>query len=74
MIHPRMRVCPIHHLRPRCPGCEGELKPSATYPSLEVPPGTVEYLMNAARFFDGMGDEGAVEFVAWISVDLREAA
>jgi hypothetical protein len=30
--------------------------------------------MNAARSFVAMGDEGAVEFVAWVVVDLREVA
>jgi len=30
--------------------------------------------MNAAKDFASMGDEGAVEFVAWISVDLKETS
>ena len=68
------RRCPQHHLFPRCPGCDAERKPSGTFPQLEVPPGTAEWLRNAAKWFVTEGDDGAVEFVAWVSVDLREVA
>lgn len=74
MMDSRIRRCPIHKLRPRCPGCEAALKPQDTYPALDVPVGTVEWLRNAAREFSAMGDEGAVAFVVWVSVDLREVA
>jgi hypothetical protein len=74
MIHSRIRVCPVHHLRPRCPGCEVTRVPDGVFPMLEVPRGTAQWLMNAAKDFASMGDEGAVEFVAWISVDLKETS
>lgn len=71
----RIRRCALHHLRPRCPACEAELmKPHGDFPQLEVPVGTAEWLRRAARYFASMGDEGAVEFVEWVSVDLREMA
>lgn len=74
MVDVRIRRCAIHHLRPRCPGCEVESKPRPDYPLLDVPRGTAEWLLNAAKEFAAMGDEGAVEFALWISVDLREVA
>jgi len=74
VIHSRVRVCPTHKLRPRCPGCEAEQKSRPDYPLLDVPRGTAEWLLNAAKEFAAMGDEGAVEFALWISVDLREVA
>ena len=64
----------MHHLYPRCPACDIERKAPADFPLLDVPIGTSEWLMNAARSFVAMGDEGAIEFVAWISVDLKETA
>ena len=70
----RLRRCSLHHLYPRCPACELERKPRPDYPLLDVPPGTAEWLLNAARSFAAMGDEGAVDFVLWVSVDLRETA
>ncbi len=73
MTAPRRR-CDIHHLYPRCPACELERKPSDTFPALEVPKGAGEWILNAARVFAAMGDEGAVAFALWISVDLREVA
>ncbi len=70
---PRRR-CNIHHLFPRCPGCEAERRPSGSFPQLVVPVGTAEYLLNAARFYETQGSISASEFVTAISVDLREVA
>jgi hypothetical protein len=73
MIHSRIRVCPTHHLRPRCPGCEVTRVPDGVFPMLEVPKGTVEWLREAAKWFATEGDDGALAFVEWIAVDMREA-
>ena len=74
MIHSRIRTCPIHHLRPRCPACEVERKPDGVFPALIVPKGTVEWLREAAKWFVTEGDDGAEAFVAWVAVDLKETA
>jgi hypothetical protein len=74
MFDSRIRRCPLHHLRPRCPGCESERKPEGYFHSLDVPKGSAEWLRNAARFYDAMGPISATEFVEAISVDLREVA
>ena len=73
MIHSRIRVCPTHHLRPRCPGCEVTRVPDGVFPMLTVPKGTVEWLREAAKWFATEGDDGAQAFVEWIAVDMREA-
>lgn len=73
-LHPRIRVCPQHKLRPRCPACEADYKAHGDWPQLECRPGTAEWILRAARFYAEMGDEGAVEFAIWLSVDLREVA
>jgi hypothetical protein len=70
----RIRRCPVHKLRPRCPGCELERKSDGTFPTLEVPKGAAEWLRNAARFYEAMGPMTPTEFAAAISVDLRETA
>jgi hypothetical protein len=49
-------------------------KPRGDYPILDVPEGTSEWLLRAARYYDGMGCESASDFVLWASVDLREVA
>jgi hypothetical protein len=59
-------------LYPRCPGCEALSRPRGDFPILDMPEGTAQWLLNAAREFAAMGDEGAVEFALWVSVDLRE--
>jgi hypothetical protein len=72
VIHSRIRVCPTHNLRPRCPACDQERKPDGVFPQLEVPKGTAEWLREAAKWFATEGDDGALAFVEWIVVDLKE--
>lgn len=64
--------CRIHHLRTRCSACEDLVRSNGFYPVLDVPRGTVEWLMNAARFFDEQGPLTAAEFVRWLAADVRE--
>ena len=66
------RRCPIHSLFPRCPACDQARKPDGVFPQLIVPKGTAEWLREAARWFVTEGDDGAVAFVEWVAVDLKE--
>lgn len=66
--------CGTHGLIKRCAACEATRVPTGSYPTLDVPRGTIEWLREAARVWTAMGDEGAVAFVLWVSVDLRESA
>lgn len=70
----RIRVCPEHHLRPRCPGCDAARHIDGTWQQQEVPRGFAEWLRDAAKWYDSLGPISATEFAEAISCDLREVA
>lgn len=82
--------CGTHGLVKRCTACEATRVPTGTYPTLDVPRGTVEWLRESAVVFAMMSDKEAVAehvaghpasndgcpicYVEWTCVDLREGA
>lgn len=68
------RRCSLHHLFPRCPGCESERHIAGTWQQQAVPKGFAEWLRDAAKFYTALGPISATEFAEAICVDLREVA
>jgi len=69
--------CEAHGLQRRCPACLAGETATGNYPPLEVNPGTADWLLRAARYYDALTREAnepmtAAEFVLWTVGDMRE--